>query len=65
MRTGEYDRKANGRRAVILAPPRPKSKPIAAVRVVLFQIIMTLSGERPALQRVFEYPPEKTRNLES
>ena len=29
------------------------------------QIIMTLSGERPALKKVFEYPPEKTRKLES
>ena len=26
---------------------------------------MTLSGERPALKEVFEYPPEKTRKLES
>ena len=26
---------------------------------------MTLSGERPALKKVFEYPPEKTRKLES
>ena len=37
VRTDEYDRKANGRRAVILTPP--KSKLMAAVRVVLsFQL---------------------------
>ena len=25
---------------------------------------MTLPGERPALKKLFEYPPEKTRKLE-